>query len=283
MSKINVKTAVKKIPVTKNLYGIFLEDINRAVDRGLYPEMIRNRTFEDSIPPTDCTTEDNGYAMVTALGWRDEFNHGEGLTRWIRQNKVEYTEVPAWYCEKAIIELNRKDVLNEYRQTSLAVQFEKGGRIFNTGYDGISLKAGAAYHFYIFAQAEEPNKLIISIKKDEIIYSCTEITVNSSEYIRFNSILTAEADVQNAVLEVCSPEGGSVKLGFVSLMPVEIFMGHGLRKEFVEKLRDRKPGFFRFPGGCIVEGFSPSTAMPRSGMREMSDLFGGSWGMEEAV
>ena len=87
MSRIRITTAKKKIPVAKNLYGIFLEDINRAVDGGLYPEMIRNRTFEDSIPPIDCTTQENGYAMVTASGWRDEFNHGEGLSRWIRQNE----------------------------------------------------------------------------------------------------------------------------------------------------------------------------------------------------
>lgn len=34
-----------------DLYGLFFEDINRSSDSGLYPEMIRSRSFEDSIPP----------------------------------------------------------------------------------------------------------------------------------------------------------------------------------------------------------------------------------------
>lgn len=51
MSKLQIITRQKRFPVAKNLYGIFFEDINRVGDGGLYPEMIRNRTFEDSIPP----------------------------------------------------------------------------------------------------------------------------------------------------------------------------------------------------------------------------------------
>ena len=34
--------------VSKNLYGIFFEDINHAADGGLYAELIRNRSFEDN-------------------------------------------------------------------------------------------------------------------------------------------------------------------------------------------------------------------------------------------
>ena len=41
----------------------FLEDINRAVDGGLYPELLRNRSFEDSLLPVDCTLVDDGYAF----------------------------------------------------------------------------------------------------------------------------------------------------------------------------------------------------------------------------
>lgn len=51
MSRINIKTEEKRFPTAKNLYGIFLEDINRAGDGGLYPEMLRSRSFDDTIPP----------------------------------------------------------------------------------------------------------------------------------------------------------------------------------------------------------------------------------------
>ena len=34
--------------VSPTLFGIFLEDINLSVDGGLYPELVRNRSFEDA-------------------------------------------------------------------------------------------------------------------------------------------------------------------------------------------------------------------------------------------
>lgn len=261
MSRIGINSTVKKIPVTKTLYGIFLEDINRAVDGGLYPEMIRNRSFEDSIPPVDCTTEENGYALISNTGWRDEFNHGEGLTRWIRKNDIAYTPIPAWYSIQATMELDTVDVLNVHRQAALAVDFRENGRIYNTGFCKIPQKKGASYRFYMFAKAEQSTKLFISVTEGEKKYSHTEITVNSEKYSLYEAVLVADGDTQNAKFEICCPSGGMVKFGFVSLMPTDTYLGHGLRKDIVEKLKAMNPKFFRFPGGCIVEGFSPSTAM----------------------
>ena len=37
--------------VAKTLWGIFFEDINLSVDGGIYPELVRNRSFEDSEKP----------------------------------------------------------------------------------------------------------------------------------------------------------------------------------------------------------------------------------------
>lgn len=44
-------------------------------------------------------------------------------------------------------------------------------------------------------------------------------------------------------------------------MPDNTYMGHGLRTDLVEKLKGMSPKFMCFPGGCIVEGTTPSTAM----------------------
>ena len=71
MSKIKVNTANQRMKTAPNLYGIFLEDINRAVDGGLYPELLRNRSFEDSILPVECTSIQDGYAFESVSGWRE--------------------------------------------------------------------------------------------------------------------------------------------------------------------------------------------------------------------
>ncbi len=261
MGRIVVKTAEKRIPVTRNLYGIFIEDINRAGDGGLYPEMIRNRTFEDSIPPKDCTAVDNGYAIVSDSGWRDEFNHGEGLSRWVRDNNTAYTSIPAWYCQGARMELDTGDTLNRHRQAALSVAFQKGGCIWNTGYCGIPQRAGASYVFYMFVKSDEEKKLTVSIKKGDQTFCSTEFVVSGEKYCRYDAVLTAIEDSTDAKLEICCHDGGEIKFGFISLMPADTYRGHGLRKDIVEKLKALNPKFLRFPGGCIVEGFSPATAM----------------------
>jgi alpha-N-arabinofuranosidase len=45
-------------------------------------------------------------------------------------------------------------------------------------------------------------------------------------------------------------------MDMISLFPQETWNNrpNGLRKDLVQKLYDLKPGFLRFPGGCIVEG-----------------------------
>ncbi len=151
MSKLQIKTREKRFETAKDLYGIFFEDINRAGDGGLYPEMIRNRSFEDSILPEGYTLQEDGIHVKTDSGWLDEFCHGEGLTRWIRDNHIEETPIPAWYTENAVMELERKDTLNENRSAALRVRFEAGGFLYNTGFCGIAVERGAKYPLYEFA------------------------------------------------------------------------------------------------------------------------------------
>ncbi|MFM2222271.1 MAG: hypothetical protein RLZZ78_528, partial [Armatimonadota bacterium] len=53
--------------VNKNMYGIFLEEINHGVDGGLYGEMVANRAFEDSRPPEGFKKV--GEKWVSDAGW----------------------------------------------------------------------------------------------------------------------------------------------------------------------------------------------------------------------
>lgn len=262
MSKISVQTKIKRFPVEKNLYGIFFEDINRAGDGGLYPELLRNRTFEDSIPPKDCMTQDHDYALVTEEGWRDEFNHGEGLSRWIRDNQTPYTPIPAWYTENAVIELDEQDTLNKNRQVSLQVHFQKGGKLINTGFCGIPQNLGKSYRLLLFAKTKRNLNLHIAVTDVQNVYSQIDVSIfESQDYTRYEFLLTATGETGNGQLEITGTEGGELQIGYISLLPEETFMGHGLRTDIVQKLQALQPKFFRFPGGCIVEGFSPKTVM----------------------
>ncbi len=265
MSKINIATKRKRFKTAENLYGIFLEDINRAIDGGLYPELIRNRSFEDSIPPKGTVADDDGYSFTSNSGWKDEFNHGEGLSRWIRENNTPYTPIPAWYTQNAAMTLNMEDTLNAGREAALDIRFGQGGYIFNTGFCGIPQKKGCGYQFYMFAKSDKPVRLSLAIKSadketEENRQHIGEITVQG-DYQKYCVDFTAAQTVSDGILEIHSDEGAEVTIGFISLMPEKTFKGHGFRQDIAEKLEALKPKFFRFPGGCIVEGFTLSTAM----------------------
>ncbi|MEQ2684908.1 alpha-L-arabinofuranosidase C-terminal domain-containing protein [Agathobacter rectalis] len=261
MSKLKIKTKERRFETARDLYGIFFEDINRAGDGGLYPEMLRNRSFEDSVLPEGYIQQEDGIHVKTVSGWLDEFCNGEGLCRWVKDNNISETEIPAWYTHNAKMELELTDTLNEHRDAALRIQFEKDGSLTNTGYCGISVKAGESYSLYLFAKAKEEIGLDVAIEYQGKVLTGNSLVVSGQEYTRYDMKLTAAEDCHEAQLTISCKEGGEVLLGFISLMPDNTYMGHGLRTDLVEKLKGMSPKFMRFPGGCIVEGTTPSTAM----------------------
>src|SRR2546423_7851857 len=50
---INIQANKPGHAVSPTLWGIFFEDINLSADGGIYPELVRNRSFEDSDKPDD--------------------------------------------------------------------------------------------------------------------------------------------------------------------------------------------------------------------------------------
>ena len=53
MNQWKIETKNPRFPTARDLYGLFFEDINRSGDGGIYPEMLRNRAFEDGLVPEE--------------------------------------------------------------------------------------------------------------------------------------------------------------------------------------------------------------------------------------
>ena len=259
MSKLTVKTAAKRFPVAENLYGLFFEDINRSADSGLYPEMLRNRSFEDSIPPKGVTTDPDGSVFVNKGGWPDIFNGGEGMSHWIKWPR---TEVPAWYVSGAEMTLLREGTLNEKREAALRVDFSAGGRLWNIGYNGINARKGIPNNLLLFLKSDKAVTLTASLEQEDgTVYAAAHIAVAPGDYTRYDAVLTPDADDVNARLVFTAQEPCTVVFGFTSLLPGDTYLGHGLRADIVEMLKNTHSKFLRFPGGCIVEGFNFDTMM----------------------
>ena len=259
MSRMNIRTKETRFPVAPDLFGLFFEDISRAGDGGLYPEMLRNRSFEDSLMPEGCVSEDGGKTFVSPTGWIEEFNNGEGMTQWVKDNGMIPTPVPAWYADRAEMIPDPENTLNPKRKVSLRVDFSAGGSIRNIGFCGIPQEEGKTYRFYMFAKAERETLLTLSIEEKGKVSASAEVMIRPGDWGRYDAVFTAEETTGGAEFVIRCAEKTTVRFGFMSLMPKETFMGHGLRKDLAEKLRDIHPAFLRFPGGCIVEGFSMET------------------------
>lgn len=245
--------------VAPDLYGLFFEDINRAGDSGLYPEMLRNRAFEDGLPPEDTEAPEDLSSFLTRTGYREPFCHGEGVPAW--EERVPYTPIPAWYADGAEMTLLREGTLDANRRAALKVRFRAGGRIRNIGYMGVSAQKNVTLAFYAFLKSEKETALAVSLAgHDGTMLAEGTITVPAGNYVRRDLVLVPNGDDPASCLMITSGEEAIVTFGFTSLMPAETFLGHGLRSDLVKLLKKTHPRFMRWPGGCVVEGLNVASA-----------------------
>jgi hypothetical protein len=108
--------------ISPTLYGIFFEDINCSADGGIYAEMVRNRSFEDSDKPD----------------WWEAVGNG------------------AVNCELSVDSAQPVSPKNLH---SLRVAIGKPGNgragVANNGYWGMGLAKGQTYALSLFARGGE--------------------------------------------------------------------------------------------------------------------------------
>ncbi len=212
--------------VPPTLHGLFFEDINYGADGGLYAELVQNRSFEDNEP---------------LYAWREVTNpKAKGRLR------VE-SESP--------LNANNLHFLRLY----VADPGDGGYGAANAGFDGITLQAGDNYLFSIYARRRAGNTAMLNIALQDgegRALAATNISDIGSAWQKFEAKLAATASVTNARLVVLATQPGVVDVDMVSLFPEKTFKGrrNGLRPDLAQALADLKPGFLRFPGGCVVEG-----------------------------
>jgi len=250
MYRIIVKPQEKKVDVSKELYGLFFEDINRAGDGGLYAELLRNRAFDEGVLPEGCTYDGANKLITSPTGWTSSFDcyEKEGIVGWKAYNGAK-------------MQLTDQGTLHKNRKRALKVSFS-GGSICNNGYQGVFVEQDKSYRFYMFAKVECETEVTVSLaSKNGEAYASYVFDV-CGEYTKYECELKSTATDTDARLVLSSESETAVILGFTSLFPKDTYKGreNGLRKSLVERLLKLYPAFLRFPGGCIVEGFSKETA-----------------------
>lgn len=219
-AEITVDAAHPGHPVSPLLWGIFFEDINLSADGGLYPELVRNRSFEDDAEPVFWTLDDAPGGHTTM--------------------KVE-TSHP----------------LNTFNTAHLCLALDGPFALKNEGYWGMNIQPDATYHFKMAARAEAgfngPLKVSLLGSNGMALVS-GEIPQLTSSWKYYELDLTPAAGDPKAALQIAGSGQGSLYLDMVSLLPAATWKDHGLLVDLAEALDALHPSFMRFPGGNWIEG-----------------------------
>ncbi|WP_157206285.1 alpha-L-arabinofuranosidase C-terminal domain-containing protein [Mariniflexile maritimum] len=222
---LDIKATGVKIQPT--MYGIFFEDINFAADGGLYAEMVKNRSFE---------------FLDSKMGWLEPNSKKLSLN-----NQSGYLS-PIKYAGQ--------NTNHTYARVEVkGLNYE----LINEGFRGMGVKKDAKYNLTIDAKKFSGDITKIKFQLiDENGSSIGEASIipNSGIWKNYEAQLIASKTVMKAQLKITFEGTGKIDLDMISLFPEDTWKGRkkGLRKDIVELLADIRPGFLRFPGGCIVEG-----------------------------
>ncbi|MDA6070175.1 alpha-L-arabinofuranosidase [Flavobacterium sp. AC] len=224
--EVDIAKTVAKIQPT--MFGLFFEDINFAADGGLYAEMIKNRSFEFDKP---------------LMGWE------QPNTKRSSMNMHSGAATPVNVSENKTNPNFCRILIND----------DKGYAIINEGFRGMGIKKDAKYNLSLKAANPDGTikKIIIQfIDKEQKVLGETVIIPSSKEWKNYTVQFTAAQTEAKAKLKITFEGTGTIDLDMVSLFPEDTWKNrkNGLRKDIVQLLYDMKPGFLRFPGGCIVEG-----------------------------
>lgn len=230
VNEMTVKVSKPGAKIQNTMYGIFFEDINYAADGGLYAEMIKNRSFE----------------------------FPQNLMGWIPFGKFQIMDQGGPF-----------DKNPHYLRLSDPGHVHKRTGVENEGFFGVAVKKGETYRFSLYARCPEggDGRLYVQLVDNDTMGEHQEFTsdtlnIKGKDWKKYSVTIKSKKTIDDAHLRLfLAGKRGQKKLTtvdieHVSMFPTDTWKGreNGMRKDLAQALCDLKPGVFRFPGGCIVEG-----------------------------
>jgi alpha-N-arabinofuranosidase len=215
-------------PISKYVYGQFLEHIGGIVNNGLWAEMLDDRKFHFPItshPP----------AEPAGPPWMRR----AALRHWTLVGPDEFvtmdTDRPFVGEHTPMVKLSPTEA-HGIQQAGLAVRKGKSytGRVILAGTPGASVKVTL-----VWGNAASDRQTVTMGKL-------------GLGYRKFPLSFQAEADSDDARLEIVGTGSGVFHVAAVSLMPANNVQG--FRAEVIAALKQLHSGVYRFPGGNFVSG-----------------------------
>lgn len=224
--KVTIDTQHTADPVSKYIFGGFIEHIGTTIYRSLWAELLDDRKFYFPISSTDLQTaaRPQGNPMRTQLRkWR-----------------------PVGPDDAVVMDPGRPFVGDHSPRIRLDASTPHGIR-----QTGFSLVNGKQYTGRIYLRGTPGTKVSVSLvwgsgDKDREMAALTLTT----EYKKFPLRFTSKADSSAAALEIAATGSGDFHIGAVSLMPADNV--EGFRPDTIALLKQQHQGMWRLPGGNFL-------------------------------
>jgi alpha-L-arabinofuranosidase len=223
MTTLRVQTDKPGAKINPAMWGIFFEDINFGADGGLYAELVKNGSFAFPEP---------------LMGWL----------------KISPS------LAKGELTVRADDPLTPGNPHYLRIYSEGSAPfgISNTGFRRMGIDHTETYHFSIELRgmAGTPTLKVQLVAADGSILDSQPLQQFAAGWKSYSVALHPAESDWGARLNILMEGKGTVDVDKVSLFPEHTWKSRpgGLRADMAQILADLKPGFLRFPGGCIVEG-----------------------------
>ncbi len=213
-------------PISKYIYGQFLEHGGNIVNEGVWAELLEDRKFYHPV-----TSKPPEEPPVPAWRRRGPLRH------WTPIGSDEFVTMdsnnPYTGDHTPLVTLDKSEP-HGFLQSGLAVRNGKAytGRVVLAGSPTATVKVTLVWG------------------KEAGDRQTVTIPALGSAYRRFPLRFVAKGDSDDARLEIAGAGAGAFHVGSVSLMPADNI--EGFRREVVEALKQLHSGVYRFPGGNFV-------------------------------
>ena len=226
--QVTIETQTTSAPVSKYLYGQFIEHIGSTMYSSLWAEMLDDRKFYFPIKAKEPEPAPQP--------------RGGGFDGRLRK----------WYPvgPEDVVSMDKSQpfVGDQSPRITLDAATPHGIR-----QEGLALLNGKKYTGRIYLRGTPGSKVKISLIWGAAANDRQTITIPAltSEYRKFPLAFTAKADASDGVFEISGTGAGDFHTGTVSLMPADNI--DGFRPDTTSLLRQIKMGFWRY-GGNYTSG-----------------------------
>jgi len=211
--EINVEKT--KEPVSKYIYGQFIEHLGRCIYGGIWAEMLEDRKFY--------------------------FHVGDNASPW---KSIGPADAVKMFTKGSYVGDQTPQVL-----------LAEGGGLGGIAHGKLALIKGKEYVGRVVLAGSDSAKVNVSLVwgPGENDRQSIDIEKLGAEYAKTPLKFTAGGDTEDGRLEIVGTGSGSFNIGTVSLMPADNIKG--MRADTLKLLKELNAPIYRWPGGNFVSGY----------------------------